>query len=304
MENNRYNNARDYYKNKYGERVLKICIDGGFTCPNRDGTKGFGGCIFCGERGSGEKLCPSGIKNQINNYLNSYKVDRANKFIVYFQNFSGTYEKPEILREIYKSALIDERIVGINIGTRPDCINDDIVNILKEINTITDVTIELGLQTANEEIGEIINRQYTNYDFTNAVSLLNNAGIEVIAHIMIGLPNENMNDIISTVDFLNTHKLLGLKIHSTFVIEGTTLGEMYKNHLYDPIAQDDYIKKLAYVVNNINKNFILFRIVADAPRNLFLAPEWNLHKKITINKINQYFEKHDIYQGKNTKTRF
>ena len=145
MEKIRYNNARDYYKNKYGERVLKICIDGGFTCPNRDGTKGYGGCIFCGERGSGEKLKAINVQSQIRNYFNSYKAERANKFVVYFQNFSGTYEKPEVLREVYKSALIDERIVGINIGTRPDCINDEIVEILKEIQQLTDVTIELNI---------------------------------------------------------------------------------------------------------------------------------------------------------------
>ncbi len=301
MEKTRYNNARDYYKNKYGERVLKICIDGGFTCPNRDGTKGFGGCIFCGERGSGEKLCPTGIKNQIESYFNSYKAERANKFIVYFQNFSGTYEKPEVLREIYKSALNDKRIVGINIGTRPDCINDEIVNILKEINSLTDVTIELGLQTANEELGEIINRKYTTSDFTTAVNLLNNANIDVVAHIMIGLPNEAFDDIIETTDFINKHKLLGIKIHSTYVIDGTTLGEMYNNNIYRPITQEDYIEKLAFVINNLNKDLVVFRIVADAPKNLFIAPEWNLHKKVTINKINQYFKEHNIYQGKENK---
>ena len=298
MEKIRYNNARDYYKNKYGERVLKICIDGGFTCPNRDGTKGYGGCIFCGERGSGEKLKAINVQSQIRNYFNSYKAERANKFVVYFQNFSGTYEKPEVLREVYKSALIDERIVGINIGTRPDCINGEIVEILKEIQQLTDVTIELGLQTANENIGKIINRKYTNKDFSNAVRLLNDANIDVIAHIMIGLPNETEDDITQTVKFINSYKLLGLKIHSTYVIEGTKLGEMLKIGQYTPITLNSYIRSLTYIVNNVNPNIVLFRIVADAPKELFLAPEWNLHKKITLNEINKHFIKYDVYQGK------
>lgn len=298
MEKNRYNNAREYFKHKYGERVLKICIDGGFTCPNRDGTKGLGGCIFCGERGSGEKLCSSSVKTQIENYFNSYKAGRANKFIVYFQNFSGTYENPDKLLQIYKSALIDKRIVAINIGTRPDCIDAKIIDVLKEVNQLTDLTIELGLQTSNEDIGKIINRKYTNDDFTNAVRLLNEANIDVVAHIMIGLPNETHEDVMNTIKFINSHKLLGVKLHSTYVIEGTVLAQMYKTGLYTPISQNYYIEVLADAINHLNNQLIIFRIVADAPKNLFLAPEWNLHKKITLNKINGYFTTNDVYQGK------
>ena len=298
MEKNRYNNAREYFKHKYGERVLKICIDGGFTCPNRDGTKGLGGCIFCGERGSGEKLCSTSVKAQIENYFNSYKASRANKFIVYFQNFSGTYENPDKLLQIYKSALIDKRIVAINIGTRPDCIDAKIIDVLKEVNQLTDLTIELGLQTSNEDICKIINRKYTNDDFTNAVRLLNEANIDVVAHIMIGLPNETHEDVMNTIKFINSHKLLGVKLHSTYVIEGTVLAQMYKTGLYTPLSQNYYIEVLADAINHLNNQLIIFRIVADAPKNLFLAPEWNLHKKITLNKINDYFTTNDVYQGK------
>ena len=295
---NRYINAREYYKKKYGERVLKICIDGGFSCPNRDGTKGYGGCIFCSERGSGEKLSPINISSQIKNYFNSYKAKRANKFIVYFQNFSNTYAPVDELRTKYESALIDDRIVGINIGTRPDCINNEIVELLKELNAKIDVTIELGLQTANEEIGEFINRKYTNADFTNAVHLLNNAGINVIAHLMIGLPNETHEDIAKTINFINQHNLLGLKVHSTYVIDGTVLGQYYKSNQYTPITLEYYTEELAYIINHISPAFVLFRIMADAPKELLLAPMWNCHKKIVLNEINQYFEEHDVNQGK------
>ena len=297
----RYNTTLEYYENKYGERVHKICVDGGFTCPNRDGSKGYGGCIFCGERGSGEKLTPLKIQEQIKNYLTSYKIERANKFIVYFQNFSGTYASIDHLKKIYDSCLIDHRIVGINIGTRPDCISEDIAKLLSDLNQKIDITIELGLQTSNEQIGEIINRKYTNNDFSNAVKILNKHNIDVIAHIMIGLPNETFKDIIDTTNFINKHKLLGLKIHSTYVIEGTKLGDLYKSQQYTPISLDYYIKNLAYVINNISSNLILFRIVADAPKNLLLAPEWNAHKKLTLNAINKYFEENDVFQGKDFK---
>lgn len=295
---NRYMNAREYYKNKYGERVLKICIDGGFSCPNRDGTKGFGGCIFCSERGSGEKLSPINISAQIKNYFNSYKATRANKFIVYFQNFSNTYAPVDELRAKYESVLIDDRIVGINIGTRPDCINHEIVKLLKELNAKTDVTIELGLQTVNEEIGKIINRKYTNADFSNAVHLLNNAGINVIAHLMAGLPNETHEDVAKTIEFINRHNLLGLKVHSTYVIDDTVLGQYYKSNQYTPITLEYYTEELAYIINHISPAFVLFRIMADAPKELLLAPMWNCHKKIVLNEITRHFDEHDVHQGK------
>ena len=294
----RYNSTREYYKIKYGERVLKICVDGGFTCPNRDGNKGFGGCTFCSERGSGDKLTQTTIQTQIANYFSSYKASRANKFVVYFQNFSGTYDNINSLREKYLASLQDDRIVGINIGTRPDCINDDIVKLLKEIKKTVNVTVELGLQTANENIGKEINRCYTNNDFTYAVNLLNDANIDVIAHIMVGLPQESYCDIQNTVAFINSHKLLGLKIHSTYIVQNTILAEQYRKQIYKPISLEYYIENLAYIVNHISPELILFRIVGDAPKDMLIAPEWNAHKKITLNAINNFFEKNDVYQGK------
>ena len=231
MENvERYKHLNKYLKNKFGERTLKICIDGGFTCPNRDGTSGFNGCIFCSERGSGEHIKCSSISKQVENYFASYKAERANKFIAYFQNFTNTYAPVDVLKEKYDSALIDDRIVALAIATRPDCINEDICKLLKSYTQKYHVWVELGLQTANNSTGELINRCYSNEQFSNAVSLLNKYNIDVVTHIMIGLPNENFEDLKNTVSFINSHNIQGVKIHCTYVVENTVLANMYKFH--------------------------------------------------------------------------
>ena len=192
----RYNKLNNYLKNKFGERTLKICIDGGFTCPNRDGTVGKGGCIFCSERGSGDHInMGNTIREQVEKYFKSYKSERANKFIVYFQNYTNTYDTLENLKLKYDSALIDERIVGLEIATRPDCINEDIVKLLKTYTKKYYVCVELGLQTSNDETGKLLNRGYTSKQFKDAVKLLNKYEIDVVAHIMVGLPNESKDDI-------------------------------------------------------------------------------------------------------------
>ena len=296
----RYNKLSNYLRNKFGERTLKICIDGGFTCPNRDGTKGLGGCSFCSERGSGEHLNSyQNISLQVQNYFKSYKADRANKFIVYFQNFTNTYDSIENLKQKNDSALIDERIVGIAIATRPDCINENIVKLIKSYSNRYYVWVELGLQTANEETGLAINRCYSNYDFTNAVNLLNKYEIDVVAHIMIGLPNETLIDLQNTVSFIDHHNIQGFKIHSCYVVKGSKLATQYLNGSYLPLTLEEYISSACYVLTCIKPNIIIHRVSGDAPKDLLLAPEWNLHKKWIINGINKKLEDENMYQGMN-----
>lgn len=296
-EVNRYNHLNQFLKDKFGERTLKICIDGNFTCPNRDGLKGYGGCIFCSEKGSGEHIKRNTIPEQVKNYFKSYKATRANKFIVYFQNFTNTYDCLENLKFKYDSALIDNRIVGIAISTRPDCITEDIVKLIKSYNDKYYVWVELGLQTSNDAIGNILNRGYTSHDFTNAVKLLNKYGIDVVAHIMIGLPYETKEDIKNTVSFLNTHNIQGLKIHSTYVVENTMLADMYNKNKYLPITLEYYLDNLVYVLTHINKNIVIHRISGDAPKDLLIAPKWNLHKKWIINGLDKILRENNLYQG-------
>ena len=294
----RYKHLNKYLKEKFGERTLKICIDGGFTCPNRDGVKGIGGCIFCSEKGSGEHInTANNISEQVKNYFSSYKAKRANKFIVYFQNFTNTYDSIENLKVKYDSALIDDRIVGISIATRPDCINEDIAKFLKSYSDKYYVSVELGLQTANEETGKLINRCYTNQDFTNAVNLLNKYSIDIVTHIMIGLPTESEQDIKDTVDFLNQHNIQGLKIHSCYIVKNTKLEELYNSNLYTPLELDYYLNSCAYVLTHINSNIIIHRVSGDAPKDLLVAPQWNLHKKWIINGLDKLLNERDLWQG-------
>lgn len=295
--NNRYNHLNKYLKEKFGERTLKICVDSGFTCPNRDGKKGINGCIFCSNKGSGDHIHSDTISNQVKNYFNSYKAERANKFIVYFQNYTNTYDTLENLKTKYDSALIDDRIVGLSVSTRPDCINEDIVKLLKSYADKYYVSVELGLQTANEEIGKLINRCYTNSDFSDAVAILNKYNIDVITHIMIGLPNETQEYIQNTVQFLNKHNIQGLKIHSCYIVKGTKLEEMYLSGKYLPLKLDDYLNACAYILTHINPNIVIHRVSGDAPKDLLVAPEWNKHKKWIMNGLDKLMREKDLWQG-------
>ena len=298
MENlERYKHLNKYLKDKFGERTLKICIDGGFTCPNRDGRAGYGGCAFCSERGSGEHIIPDKISNQVKNYFTSYKAERANKFIAYFQNFTNTYDSIENLKMKYDAALIDDRIVALAIATRPDCISEDVCKLLKSYSEKYYVWVELGLQTSNENTGKVINRGYTNEQFSNAVSLLNKYNIDVVTHIMVGLPGENFDDIKNTVDFINNHSIQGLKIHSTYVVKNTRLADMYFNGTYTPISLEYYLDCASYILTHISPDIVIHRVSGDAPKDLLMAPDWNLHKKWIINGLDKLLRDKDLYQG-------
>ena len=306
----RYNKLNEYYKEKFGEKVLKICVDGGFTCPNRDGTCGTGGCIFCSEKGSGELIKQSNesITKQVKDYLNSYRAERANKFIVYFQNFSNTYDTLENLKQKYDSSLVDERIIGLNIATRPDCINEDIVKFIKTYSDKYYVCVELGLQTASDDIGKIINRGYTTNKFIEAVKLLNDYKTDVIVHIMCGLPGENRDgenvpvQIKETVKLINGLNIHGVKIHSTYVVKNTKLNNMYENGEYIPLKLDEYFQDLTYIITHLNSNIVIHRICADAPKDILIAPDWNAHKKWVLNGFEKILKEKDLWQGMCAKT--
>ena len=235
---------------------------------------------------------------QIKNYFESYKAERANKFIAYFQNFTNTYDSLKNLKEKYDSALIDNRIVALAIATRPDCINEEICKLIASYKERVDVWVELGLQTSNDDTGILINRGYLSKSFTDAVKLLNKYNIEIVAHIMIGLPNENFEDIKNTINFINNHNIQGLKIHSTYILENTILAEMYKNNVYTPITLESYISTASYILTHINPNIVIHKISGDAPKDLLLAPSWNSHKKWILNGINKFLEENDLWQGK------
>lgn len=290
-----YNNFSSYLKKKYGGRISKICIDGGFGCPNRDGTCGMGGCIYCGERGAGEHIDPTlSIREQVNSALAADQ--RSDGLIAYFQNFTNTYAPINILKERYDSALISDRIVALAIGTRPDCIDDEIATLLASYSDRVDVWVELGLQSASDRTAELINRGYKTEVYRRAADILKSHGIPFVTHMIIGLPGENETDIENTVSLIN-ESAWGIKIHSIYVMEGTRLAEMYRNGEYIPPTREEYVRLAAKTIASLREDMIVHRITGDCPDGMLVAPEWNRDKSRIIEEIRKTLERDGLRQG-------
>ncbi len=291
-----YNNLSTYLRGKYGCRLSKICIDGGFTCPNRDGSCGIGGCIFCGERGSGEHIDPiMSIKEQAESAL--ARGGRTGGFIAYFQNFTNTYAPVDVLRERYDSALVSDRIRVLAIGTRPDCITEQIAGLISEYKSRLDVWVELGLQTASDITAAVINRGYTTEVYRRACEILHRFDIPFVTHMMIGLPGEGREDVYRTVNEINTARSWGVKIHSLYVMEGTRLAEAYRRKNYTPPTLADYTSACAEAIARISSDTVIHRITGDCPRDMLVAPDWNRDKNAMIAEICRYMEEHGLSQG-------
>ena len=290
-----YNNFSSYLKTKYGGRISKICIDGGFGCPNRDGTCGMGGCIYCGERGAGEHIDPTlSIREQVSSALAADRRSRG--FIAYFQNFTNTYAPINILKERYDSALISDRIVALAIGTRPDCIDDEIATLLASYSDRVDVWVELGLQSASDRTAELINRGYKTEVYQRAADILKSHGIPFVTHMIIGLPGENETDIENTVSLIN-EAAWGIKIHSIYVMEGTRLAEMYRDGEYIPPSREEYVRLAAKTIASLREDMIVHRITGDCPDGMLVAPEWNRDKNRIIEEIRKTLERDGLRQG-------
>ena len=291
-----YYNLSTYLRSHFGKRLRKICIDGGFTCPNRDGKCGTGGCIYCGERGAGEHIDSTlSIREQVTSALSTAKKDE--EFIVYFQNFTNTYADTDTLRERYDAALIDERIRVLSIGTRPDCIDEETAKLLSEYNERYEVWVELGLQTANDATADIINRGYHIDAFERAMALLSEYKIKVVVHIIIGLPGEGEGEIIKTAKYLSAFDLFGLKIHSIYVMEGTRLADMYREKRYTPPTLDEYVSSAISVIAHTSENTVIHRLTGDCPRDMLIAPEWNKDKNAVIDTITKSMRERGLKQG-------
>ncbi len=290
-----YNNFSSYLKTKYGGKISKICIDGGFGCPNRDGTCGTGGCIYCGERGAGEHIDPTlSIRDQVSSAL--VADQRSGGFIAYFQNFTNTYAPINILKERYDSALISDRIVALAIGTRPDCIDDEIATLLASYSDRVDVWVELGLQSASDRTAELINRGYKTEVYRRAADILKSHGIPFVTHMIIGLPGENETDIENTVSLIN-ESAWGIKIHSIYVMEGTRLAEMYRDGEYIPPSREEYVRLAAKTIASLREDMIVHRITGDCPDGMLVAPEWNRDKNRIIEEIRKTLERDGLRQG-------
>ncbi len=292
----RYNNLSGYLRRTYGRRAKKICIDGGFSCPNRDGSCGYGGCIYCGERGAGEHIdAKASIEEQVRAELARGGEDDV--FIAYFQSFTNTYADVKTLRERYDAALIDERIKVLSIGTRPDCITEEIAELIAEYGREREVWVELGLQTASDKTADIINRGYHRETFEQAMEILRRHGIKVVVHLIIGLPSEGLTDVSETVEYLSRFELFGVKIHSLYVMEGTALADLYKTGRYTPLTLDEYVEGAIEVILHLDPRVTVHRITGDCPEGLLLAPKWSADKRAVIAAIQERLEKLAARQG-------
>lgn len=301
----RYNTLNAYYKVKYGKKVFKVSLDGGFTCPNKDGNKGTKGCIYCSEAGSGD-FAGNKLKS-ITHQFKEVKSRMLEKWpeaytIAYFQANTNTYKPVDELRQLYDEALsADDSIVGLSIGTRPDALNDDIYDLLSSYNDKTDLTIELGLQSIHEKTNVFINRQHSLQCFEDAVKELRKRNISVVVHIINGFHIETKADMLETVKYLNTLDIQGIKIHLLHVMKKTLLGRMYEKEPFKILTLEEYVDIVCDQIELLNENIIIHRLTGDAPKDLLIEPKWSLKKFVVMNEIDKEMRRRNTYQGQKNK---
>lgn len=281
--------VNDYYKQKYGSKVYKLSLDGGFTCPNRDGTLGYGGCIFCSASGSGDFAAKgNNITEQLENAKKRVEAkNKSGKYIAYFQSFTNTYAPVERLKTIFYEAIKPDYIVGLSIGTRPDCLPDDVIDLLKELNQIKPVSVELGLQTTNEKSAEYIRRGYKNDIYFDAVKRLKAAGIEVVTHIIIGLPFETAEDAVETTLDAVRSGTDGVKFHLLHVLKNTDLEKEYLNGKFKCLTLEQYAEILKRCIAVLPPDTAVHRITGDGAKRDLIAPLWSADKKTVLNYLNR-----------------
>lgn len=297
MQGNYYS-LNEYLKNRFGEKIYKISLDLGLTCPNRDGTLDDRGCIFCLEGSSSFAMQSGSISERIENAkaLIAKKTD-AKKFIAYFQSYTNTYAPVEYLKNIFNEVIMREDIVALSIGTRPDCIPDETLCMLSELNKIKPVWVELGLQTSNKNSAEYIRRCYPNEVYQDTVAKLKSVGIEVITHIILGLPNETLDDMLRTVRFAVDAGTNGIKLQLLHILRDT---DLYKDYALGKVKElniDEYIDILFECIKIIPRDVVIHRITGDAPKSHLVAPLWSADKKTVMNTINKELKSRNILQG-------
>ncbi len=300
-----YNNKRyktfDYaLKEKYKCKVAKISLNAGFSCPNRDGKINNTGCIFCSNGSSDENISSSiSLMQQFEIVKNMLKNKWKNpKYIAYFQSYTNTYANVEKLRTIYEPFINFDEVVEITIATRPDCLDDDILDYLYSIAQRKKLTIELGFQTSNENTAKFINRGYTNDVFIKAVTNLRERNIDVAVHIINGLPYETKEDNINTIEFLNKLDIQGIKFHSLFIEENTPLAKLYQKNQFHILSMEEYIDIVICQLELLNPNIIIERVTGDPYANKLIVPKWSLKKINVINGIDKEISKRSTYQGR------
>ena len=285
----KYTSLNQYLKNRFGTKVYKIALDGGFTCPNRDGTLGTRGCIFCSKGGSGDfaESRALDIKTQIE--LGKSRVSRKikdGKYIAYFQAFTNTYASVDRLESLYMQAIEHKDIVALSIGTRPDCLGDEVIELLESLNKIKPIFVELGLQTIHENTAKYIRRGYELNVYDDAVSRLHKAGLNVVTHLIIGLPNETKDDMLKSVEYV-CNITDGIKLQLLHILKGTDLEEQYNDGKIKVLTLDEYCDIICDCIKIIPKNVVVHRLTGDGAKKDLIAPLWSADKKNVLNTLNK-----------------
>lgn len=295
-----YYSLNNYLKKTFGQKLYKIALNGGFTCPTRDGTKGTGGCIFCAG-GSGEFTFEEKdilVQAQKAKENIRSKTTQDIGYIAYFQSYTGTYAPIEYLRELYEKALQIPQVKVLSIATRPDCLSEEILNLLGEFRKKIPLWVELGLQTKNENTAQFIRRGYTNDIFEKAVRELSKRNIEVITHLIIGLPGETPDDVVCAANYAYLLGCKGVKLQLLHILEGTDLAYLYNQNKVKVMTKEEYVNALCYIIERIPPDMVLHRITGDGAKRILIAPKWSGNKKDVLNSINKAFAQRDITQGK------
>ena len=300
LDNKRYHTYNYYLKNKYHQKVAKVALNADFTCPNRDGTKGYGGCIFCSSSGSGDYA--GNVHDHLEKQFQTISQIMKRKwpecaYIAYFQANTNTYGPLDKIKKMIQPFLEKEDVKGIALATRPDCLSEEIVCYLSEVNQTKDVYIELGLQTIHDETSKLINRGHTYQEFLDGLALCRQYNLEVCVHIINGLPFETKEMMIETAKTLGQLDIQALKIHMLFVVKNTKLQQMYENHEFEMLTRQEYIDIVVEQLRYINPEIILERLTGDGKIDDLIAPTWSIKKVTILNDIDKQMKERDIYQG-------
>jgi len=298
----RYHALSDFLRKRFGERVQKVTIDAGFTCPNRDGIRGKGGCIYCNAYGSGTGAFKKGVsirEQMIEGMTRLQKRYRARKFIAYFQAFSNTYAPLEVLRKRYEEALVDERVVGLAVGTRPDCIDEEVVRLLASYQERgLMVWLEMGLQSAHNKTLALINRGHTYEDFLRALEIAKKYNLLVCTHVIFGLPGETPLKMLETVEKLAALPIDGIKFHELYIVRGTKMEKLYREGRYRPLDQTEYVDLVCEALALLPWRVVIQRLTGDPRPEELIAPAWAREKGSTLKAIEDTLINRDLWQGK------
>lgn len=303
-DNRRYYALDTYLQNTFGQKVYKLALDGGMSCPNRDGTLGTGGCIFCSAGGSGDFAANRSlsVKQQIDTQIAAARqktVNSATSYIAYFQAYTNTYAPYAILEKLFTEAISHPAICALSIATRPDCLPEETIELLSRLNRIKPVWIELGLQTIHEDTARYIRRGYSLSCFIDAVARLRAAGLsQIIVHTILGLPGETDEMVLQTIRFLNTQPIQGIKLQLLHVLKGTDLADDYARGAFEVLTQEHYIDLLIRCLEQLSPETVIHRLTGDGPRVLLIAPQWSLKKRIVLNALQHELKVRDSWQGK------